>query len=122
MPAGRPPIYTDPKELDKKVDEYIELCKSGDQYPAITGMALHLGFSSKESLYVYKKKPEFMDPIKKGLSFIELHHEQSLNKKSCTGHIFALKNMGWADRTEVKQVNEVDEEQMEKRLRELGLL
>lgn len=69
--------------------------------PTVTGLALHLGFNSKDTLYQYSKKEEFSDSIKKGLSMVEKHHElQIAYGDKCTGNIFALKNMGWKDKVE----------------------
>lgn len=137
MPAGRPRIYTDPQLLSDNVDAYFESIEPveekddegnvigliGGEPPTVTGLALYLGFSSKDSLYDYRDRKEFSDSIKRGLAKIEQHHEKSLNKKACTGHIFALKNMGWADRSEVKTITDTpSEEALDKRLKELGLL
>ena len=41
-----------------------------------------------------------MHPIKRALTVIENYHESALGGKNPTGHIFALKNRGWTDRTE----------------------
>lgn len=69
--------------------------------PSITGLALFLGFASKDSLYDYAKKEEFSDSIKKALLRIENDYEKGLWIDKPTGVIFALKNMGWSDKKEV---------------------
>lgn len=121
MGAGRPPIHTDPAEVERLVDDYFVWIGGEGHYekheegpdrwiwdrrpepPTVTGLALHLGFSHKQSLYDYAERPEFFDPIKRGLSRVEKHHEiQIAHGDKCTGNIFALKNMGWADKTETK--------------------
>lgn len=94
--VGRPPIYTDPNELSLKCDEYFEQAEK----PTITGLTLYLGFCDKNSLYDYRDKPEFFYPIKKALTKIENYHESALDGNNVTGRIFALKNMGWKDKTE----------------------
>jgi len=132
-------MYDKAEDLCKKIDEYFESLKSEEPVfvegndepiairevkrpPTVTGLTLYLGFSHKSSLYEYRDTGEFTDPIKKALTRIEQHHEESLNEKSCTGNIFALKNMGWVDRKEVKTVTEEPTlEDIDKRLRELGL-
>ncbi|WP_353166410.1 terminase small subunit [Empedobacter brevis] len=77
------------------------LCLREPETPSITGLAIHLGFKSKDSLYDYAKKEEFSDSIKKGLLQIENKYERGLWNDKPTGVIFALKNMGWSDKKEV---------------------
>ena len=116
-PVGRPPKFTDPEKLEILVDDYFEWIKgeseeftdpvTGDtkerwarrpEPPTVTGLALHLGFNSKKSLYNYLEKPEFLHPIKKGLTQIEKYHEiKASYGDKCTGNIFILKNFGWKD-------------------------
>ena len=115
MPAGRPPMYKTPEELQKKVDEYFNggmntkkvlIGKPPDQrieeipIPTITGLALFLGFCDRSSFYNYEDNPEFSYTIKKARTFIEIEYEQILHTGNVAGAIFALKNMGWKDKTE----------------------
>lgn len=99
MPVGRPPMWDDPEAFDKAVDEYFEKEKDGATW---TGLALHLGFSSRDSLNDYAKKPEYSDSVKKGLLRIESKYEKAMMKQPA-GAIFALKNFGWKDKQEVEQ-------------------
>ena len=97
--VGRPPIWDDPEAFEKKVDEYFQT-----QKPVTwSGLALYLGFSSRDSLNDYAKKPEFSDPIKKALLRIESYYEENISKNNPAGAIFALKNFGWKDKQEVEQ-------------------
>ena len=114
--VGRPPIHTDPKEVERLVDEYLDSLGPvyndeneiiGYKYPTLTGLTLALGFCDKSTLYDYAKKEEFSNPIKKGLLHIEKHYEESLNSKASTGAIFALKNFKWKDKTEVEQTTTI---------------
>ena len=68
---------------------------------SITGLALHLGFVSRQSMYDYELKDEFTYTIKKARTFIEREYEEALMYGNTTGAIFALKNMGWKDRTDI---------------------
>jgi hypothetical protein len=102
MPAGRPPIWDDPEAFDKSVDEYFSTEKS----PTWTGLAIHLGFESRQSLEVYGKKPEFSYSIKKALLRIERKYEEAISKGTPAGAIFALKNFGWRDKQEIDQKTE----------------
>lgn len=126
---GRPPTHTDPKEVERLIDDYFvwilgefkeveieELNKENElvgtgktitecirkpEPPTITGLTLHLDFCSKTSLYKYAEKEGFMHPIKKAITRIEKHHETQIAfGDKCTGNIFALKNFGWKDKIE----------------------
>lgn len=122
---GRPRKYDNPSDLQTECDGYFEYIKgefhlqdkevtnkSGktkviketiwDRYPeppTVNGLALYLGFASKQSLYDYEKEDVFSYPIKRALSQIEMHHEKGLSSTTATGHIFALKNSGWKDQS-----------------------
>ena len=112
--SGRPPKFDSPSELLDKITEYFDslslseedkdLIKLGMDIsiprPTMTGMALYLGFCSRQSLYDYDSKDEFSYIIKRARLVIENNYEQGLESKSPTGAIFALKNMGWKDKTE----------------------
>lgn len=76
------------------------------RYPekiTITGLALHIGFESRQSIYDYEEKGEFSYIIKNARLRVENAYEQMLHGTTPTGSIFALKNMGWKDnqRTEL---------------------
>lgn len=117
-PGGRPRIYEDPQELTKKIIEYFfsEQTDCGNyvfsndlsecitmgmviKKPTVNGLALFLGFADKSTLYEYRDRPEFSYPIKASLTLIEQYHEERLSENNVTGAIFALKNMGWKDKT-----------------------
>ena len=70
--------------------------------PTITGLALFLGFNSRQSMLDYEKKEEFSCTIKNARLRIEHEYEKQLHLDKCTGAIFALKNFGWKDKTEDK--------------------
>jgi hypothetical protein len=103
MPAGRPPVWDDPQAFADSVDDYF----NSDKFPTWSGLALYLGFESRQSLEDYKKKPEFSYPIKKALLRIEQIYEANLHKGNPAGSIFALKNFGWKDKQEVEQTGGV---------------
>ncbi len=117
--GGRPPKFKNTYDLQKKIDEYFEggidtttkvIGNKKDGYQEIevpcltlTGLALHLGFCSRQSLYDYEKKPEFSYSIKRARTLIEREYEQLLVTGNPVGAIFALKNFGWKDKQEIKQ-------------------
>lgn len=101
--GGRPPIWEDPIAFAKAVDDYFN---DPEEQHTWTGLALYLGFSSRDSLNDYKKKEGFSDPIKKALLKIENKYEKAINGKNPAGPIFALKNFGWKDKQEIDQKTE----------------
>ena len=111
-PVGRPPKFKTPKELEEMVDQYfIDGVRKKTKVvggkavkvpmPTITGLVLYLGFSDRHSFYDYEKREEFSHTIKKARTFIEMEYEELL-QSGLTNAIFALKNMGWKDKTEIE--------------------
>lgn len=96
--GGRPPKFETPEQLQIAIDEYIA---ANDQL-TITGMALWLGFDSRQSMYDYEKREQFTPIIRLARLHVENSYEKSLRSVNCTGSIFALKNMGWKDRVETE--------------------
>ena len=123
MTAGRPAKYKTVEELEKAIEEYFmtkvpEVRKNADgevmvdnkgmpiieiNPPTITGLALHLGFCSRQSMYDYEERnDEFSYTIKKARLMCENFAEKMmLSGYSPAGYIFALKNYGWRDRQEI---------------------
>lgn len=119
--GGRPPIHTDPKQVETLIKDYFEWIEGEKQIivtgyddngeeikeerwvrkpepPTVSGLSLHIGFADKSSLYDYKEKDEFSHSIKRAISRIEKYHEIAIAYgDKCTGNIFALKNFGWKD-------------------------
>jgi len=116
--GGRPPFFDTPEKLMEMVDAYFvhiqgekvtkvdeagnveETWKRLPEPATITGLAIYLGFCSKQSLYDYGEKEEFTYPIKRARIYIEHEYEKNLRSTTPTGSIFALKNMGWKDKQE----------------------
>lgn len=123
---GRPSTYNNVDDLINAIEEYftwiegefheeesvkydpdtdeekVVIVKVWDRAPepaTITGLALFLGFDSKSTFYEYEKKPSFSYPIKRARMIIENTYEERLHGDKPTGAIFALKNMGWEDKT-----------------------
>lgn len=116
---GKPALFKNVKQLQAKIDEYFANCpdylvvtafdKNEGEFieykkytPTMTGLAMFLGFASRQSFYDYEKKDEFSYTIKKARLRIENEYEKQLYMDKCTGAIFALKNMGWKDKTETE--------------------
>jgi len=116
MAAGQPPKYETPDKLQDGIDDYFEkgvkkrtvlIGKAPNQtsieihVPTITGLCHFLGFQSRQSFYDQEGRSEkFSYIIKKAQLFIETEYEECLQHGNVIGAIFALKNMGWRDKTE----------------------
>jgi hypothetical protein len=100
--AGRPPIYEKVEDMLPKLEAWEQKIAEGEK-PTVTGLALDLGFCEKGSIYDYAEKPEFFHPLKRALLIVENGYEKALRENAPTGSIFALKNMGWKDKSEVEQ-------------------
>ncbi len=115
--GGRPPMFKTSDEIKDAINEYFQngvkkrkvIVGKGVSaklvelpVPTITGLALYLGFASRQSFYDYEKKNGFAYIIKRARLFIECEYEEQLQAGNTIGAIFALKQMGWADTQELK--------------------
>lgn len=103
--TGRPPVYESDKALKQKIEEYFNslIDDETQQYitrPTMTGLALFLGYASRQSMYDNAKKEEFSYIITRAQQVIAMSYEEMLLTKVSSGAIFALKNMGWKDKVE----------------------
>lgn len=101
MPGGRPVLYESPEGFKSAADLYFAECLTDDRVPTVNGLALALGFNSRQSLLNYAEKPQFLDVVKRVRARLEMAWEERLGESACTGAIFWLKNQGWTDKTEV---------------------
>ena len=111
--SGRPPVYENDEQVKEKIEQYFQslLNEEGTEYvtrPTMTGMALFLGFASRQSMYDYAKKEEFSYIITRAQQVIAMSYEEMLLTKVSSGAIFALKNMGWDDKQIIDQNNSYD--------------
>jgi len=85
--------------MQKAIDDYFNVT-APDKYRVT---ALHLALDlTREGLCEYEAKPLFSDIIKKAKLKVANSYESDLRGKYVAGAIFALKNMGWSDRRDVK--------------------
>lgn len=125
-PGGRPPMYTNKEEIQEKIDAYFEKCEGTvlnnadgevvlDKYGdpvivgrkplTITGLAIALGFNSRQSLLNYQDKEEFMDTITRAKAIVEAYAEERLfDKDGANGAKFSLANNfeGWKEKREIE--------------------
>ena len=123
---GRPPVFTSKEEMQKKIDEYFNECEGkpliddegeiikdkygepvmkGKKPLTITGLALALGFNSRQSLLNYQEKDEFMDTIMRAKAKVEQYAEERLyDKDGANGAKFSLANNfdGWREKQQIE--------------------
>jgi len=100
--GGRPPKFDSPESLMEKIIEYFTGCEENNSKATITGLTLFLGFESRSSLDDYaEKNNEYSYIIKRAKLAVENSYETS----GQAFDIFALKNMGWKDKTETGFTN-----------------
>jgi hypothetical protein len=112
--AGQPAKYSTPQQLRDKIQKYFEeidedsSSSSGEPLPTQTGLALYLGFASRQSLYDYQKRNDKFSYIIEGAkTLIERYHEIRVSTVDRPqGSIFVLQNMGWTTKVEVKDTSE----------------
>lgn len=117
--VGMTPMYTSVEEIESKIEQYFEDCKGypltdekGKQVfnkfgspifidvhpPTITGLALALGFTSRQALLNYQAKPKFVDAITRAKARVEQYAEERLfDRDGSNGAQFSLRNnfKGW---------------------------
>lgn len=99
LTGGRPRFYETADELDAECAAYFADCETSGTPPGVAGLALWLGFSSRQALDNYSRYgPAFHDVVKRAKLAVEASYEQNLRDPRPVGSIFALKAMhGWQD-------------------------
>jgi hypothetical protein len=84
-----------PEQFLEGANRYLDMCEDEDRLPTVAGLALHLGFKSRQSIHDYVKKPAFEQYARQALLHMEDERSQRL-LKSPAGIIFDLcNNHGW---------------------------
>lgn len=121
-PQGRPPMYETPEDMQQVIDRYFDSCGAqymkddegelipsektgrpiivGEKVPTVTGLALALGFTSRQALLNYQAKEAFVDTVTRAKSRIEEYVESRLfDRDGVNGAKFSLKNnfKGWSE-------------------------
>ena len=124
--TGRPPMYGTAEEMQEAIDKYFEQCegterrdedgnvftdkygdpiKFGRKPLTVTGLALALGFNSRQALLNYQAKPEFNDTIARAKARVEQYAEERLfDKDGANGAKFSLANNfeGWKEKQQIE--------------------
>ena len=129
---GRPPKYENVEEIKGLINEYFTECNGkvlvddknkpiinpkthkpilyDRKPPTVTGLALALGFNSRQSLLNYQAKPAFMDTITRAKTMIEEYCEKRLfDRDGVNGAKFNLINNfnGWKEKQEMKMEHDL---------------
>lgn len=88
--------------LNRLIDEYFERSKNDTNKNiepiTLTGLALFLGFTSKEAFDEYEQFYKYADSLKRARFRVMAYYESRLHYPAPTGAMFALKSMGWGDK------------------------
>lgn len=96
--GGKPLKFKTRQELIDVINEYFKKEEFEDY--SVTGLALAVG--SKQLIQDYEEREDFGDIIKEAKLIVENSYELDLRKNGGAHNIFALKNFGWKDKTEVE--------------------
>jgi len=98
--SGRPLKFNSVEELQEKIDRYFASCDEQEEPITITGLALALD-TTRETLCDYEENDIFSDTVKMAKLRVQHAYEKRLVRRGNGGDIFALKNFGWKDKSEV---------------------
>ena len=97
--------FKTPEDMAVAIEAYIQACEAGDELPMITGLCIHIGLCSKQSFYEYEHYDDgaYGDSVKRGRLYVEMAYERHMHREGGhAGPIFALKNFGWTDKSELE--------------------
>lgn len=121
---ARPLKYKTVQELQEAIDDYFKACEGkplqddngeliydkhgqpviiGQKPPTVTGLALALGFTTRQSLLNYQAKKQFVDTITRAKSRCEDYAESRLfDRDGAMGAKFSLSNnfKGWSEKSQ----------------------
>lgn len=126
-PIGATPLYKTAEEMEAAIQAMFETCAAEERPATIAGLALELGFVSRDALYTYEaKNTEFARVIKKARTRIESVVEEKCVRHGTAGQIFWLKNRDnaqWVDKKEqvvtTKKLDDMEGEELAGYIRDL---
>lgn len=141
---ARPKVYKSAKQMEKAIDQYFLDCQGkpllddegnvltdkkgnpvliGARAPTVTGLALALGFNSRQTLLNYQAQKEFVDTITRAKTRCEEYAESRLyTRDGARGAEFSLKyNFGWEGmKNDMPPGTESEDDPLSKSLKELA--
>lgn len=139
---GRPLKYKTVEELQNAIDQYFKNCEGeifkdsegqtvfdkfgqpviiNQRPPTVTGLALALGFNSRQALLNYQAKKLFNDTITRAKSKCEEYAESRLfDHDGANGAKFSLTNnfKGWSEKQDVTMNMDADDDPITASLKE----
>jgi hypothetical protein len=139
---GRPLKYKTKEELQNAIDKYFKDCggkvlkdTNGDTIfnkygqpvivnqkpPTVTGLALALGFNSRQALLNYQAKKQFNDTITRAKSRCEEYAESRLfDRDGSNGAKFSLTNnfKGWSEKPDAQPPTDTEDDPITQSLKE----
>lgn len=104
---GRPMKYRSAKDMQAAVDAYFMRIAKNQEPATITGLAIHLGFSTRHGLLLYGHREAFAETVEFAKLRVEHEYEKRLlADKNAAGAIFGLKNFGWTDAQRVEHTGD----------------
>ncbi|TSJ40225.1 hypothetical protein FO440_10695 [Mucilaginibacter corticis] len=101
--------FSSEKSLLKLIESYFGLMPDDQKIkdekpepPTVAGLALFLGFNSKEDFDSYELKGKYAAEVKRARFRVMAYYESRLHYPAPTGAMFALKSMGWYEKTSKK--------------------
>lgn len=98
-------MYKTAEVMQEAIDLYFLKCDENKRPYTITGLALALGFTSRQALLNYQGRKEFVDTITRAKARVEAYAEESLYfPGSANGAKFSLANNfeGWKEKKEIE--------------------
>ena len=119
----QPPIFKTARKLSNKAQAYFRYIEgeyhletklgegqkiyNREPEPAtLTGLALFIGFNSRRELEDYEQNGEFGYVISRSRLKVEALYEKKLHQTAPSGAMFALKSMGWKEKSDENLINE----------------
>ena len=112
---GNPRRWRTAKALQAAVDAYFDECSEKGRVPSVAGLALALGFMSRQALYRYTDREnennsdEYVTIITRAkLKIEEANIQLAYNRDASPGARFILQNgFNYSDKHEVTSRNEI---------------
>lgn len=98
---SRRPKFQDKEELEDRIDLFYDMCECLNMPVTYTGLMLVLGLNNKNQLSSLRYHQEYGELVSAAIASVEFFYESKLSEGKPVGAIFALKNFGWSDRTDV---------------------
>jgi hypothetical protein len=97
-----------PEQFEERSEAYFDYCLENKEPPTASGLAWHLGFASRQSLWDYKKDDAYKQLISRAMLFVEYGYERQMaNGRGDGGIVFALKNFGWTDKQQIEHSEKI---------------